>query len=116
MVICYIKGSIAHIGLAICRVYVSFYSLMVFFVMAVKKVGLSLKRHDKDTGSPEAQIENLTAQISVLQEHVAQNKKDFDAKRSLLQKVARRRRFLKYLKSMNLEAYTEVSKKTGLKV
>ena len=30
--------------------------------MAVKKVGLSLKRHDKDTGSPEAQIENLTAQ------------------------------------------------------
>ena len=84
--------------------------------MAEKKVALLLKRHDKDTGSPEAQIENLTAQITLLQEHVAKNKKDFDAKRALLQKVARRRRFLKYLKSTNLESYTEISKKTGLKV
>ncbi len=84
--------------------------------MAEKKVSLSLQRHDKDTGSPEAQIANLTEQITMLQEHVAKNKKDFDAKRSLLQKVARRRRFLKYLKSTNLESYTEISKKTGLKV
>ncbi|GHW02880.1 30S ribosomal protein S15 [candidate division SR1 bacterium] len=84
--------------------------------MAEKKVSVSFKRHDADTGSPEAQIENLTAQITLLQGHVATNKKDFDAKRSLLRKVARRRTFMKYLKSKDIEAYTEISKKTGLKV
>ena len=45
--------------------------------MAEKKIA-GLQRHDRDTGSPEAQIQILTAQITALQEHVAQNKKDFD--------------------------------------
>jgi small subunit ribosomal protein S15 len=84
--------------------------------MAEKKASTSFKRHEKDTGSPEAQIERLTAQITMLQGHVTKNKKDFDAKRSLLQKVAKRRRFLKYLKENNLESYADISKKTGLKV
>ena len=70
----------------------------------------------KDTGSPEAQIERLTQDIQSLQEHVANNKKDYDAKRSLLQKVAKRRRFLRYLKENHLDRYAEISKKTGLKV
>lgn len=70
----------------------------------------------KDTWSPEAQIDRLTQDIQVLQDHVAKNKKDFDAKRALLQKVARRRRFLRYLKENHLDRYAEVSKKTGLKV
>ena len=70
----------------------------------------------KDTGSPEAQIERLTQDIQLLQEHVAKNKKDYDAKRALLQKVAKRRRFLRYLKDNHLNRYAEISKKTGLKV
>ena len=70
----------------------------------------------KDTGSPEAQIERLSKDIQTLQDHVAKNKKDFDAKRALLQKVARRRRFLRYLKENHLDRYAEISKKTGLKV
>ena len=84
--------------------------------MATKKEKDLFQRHDKDTGSPEAQIGRLTQEIEMLQGHLAKNKKDFDAKRSLLQKVARRRRFLKYLKETNLESYAEISKKTGLKV
>ena len=84
--------------------------------MAEKKTAVSFKRHDNDTGSPEAQIERLGVEIAMLQGHLAQNKKDFDAKRALLQKVARRRRFLKFLKATNLESYAEISKKTGLKV
>jgi small subunit ribosomal protein S15 len=84
--------------------------------MAEKKANVSFKRHEKDTGSPEAQIERLTAEITYLQQHVATNKKDFDAKRALLQKVARRRRFLKYLKQTQLDTYADISKKTGLKV
>ena len=58
----------------------------------------------------------LTEEIQSLQEHVAKNKKDYDAKRALLQKVAKRRRFLRYLKNNHLERYVEISKKTGLKV
>jgi len=70
----------------------------------------------KDTWSPEAQIERLTEEITALQDHVAKNKKDYDAKRALLQKVAKRRRFLRYLKENHLDRYAEISKKTGLKV
>ena len=70
----------------------------------------------KDTWSPEAQIERLTQDIQLLQGHVSNNKKDYDAKRALLQKVAKRRRFLRYLKENHLDRYAEISKKTGLKV
>jgi len=70
----------------------------------------------KDTWSPEAQIGRLTEEITSLQDHVASNKKDYDAKRALLQKVAKRRRFLRYLKENHLDRYAEISKKTGLKV
>jgi small subunit ribosomal protein S15 len=58
----------------------------------------------------------LTQDIQLLQDHVAKNKKDYDAKRALLQKVAKRRRFLRYLKDNHLDRYVEISKKTGLKV
>ncbi len=74
------------------------------------------KRHDADTGSPEFQVGTLSSEIKELQEHLAQHSKDVDAKRSLLKKVARRRRFLKYLKGRDLEKYQTVSKKLGLKV
>lgn len=70
----------------------------------------------KDTWSPEAQIERLTQEILSLQGHVANNQKDYDAKRALLQKVAKRRRFLRYLKDNHLDRYAEVNKKTGLKI
>ena len=90
-----------------------FYFLFIFIMAAEKKVKATA---GKDTWSPEAQIERLTQDIQSLQEHVANNKKDYDAKRSLLQKVAKRRRFLRYLKENHLDRYAEVSKKTGLKV
>jgi small subunit ribosomal protein S15 len=53
----------------------------------------------------------LTDEISVLQEHLQINPKDFDAKRSLLKKVAKRRRLLKYIKNQDLESYSNVSKR-----
>jgi small subunit ribosomal protein S15 len=77
---------------------------------------VSFKRHDEDTWSPEFQIGLLTWEISQLQWHLASHIHDFDAKRSLLKKVARRRRFLKYLKTTNIEIYTKVSKELWLKV
>ncbi len=73
------------------------------------------KRHDSDTGSPEYQIFLMTEKITMLQAHLKVNHKDYDAKRSLLRLVARRRQLLKYLKNNNLERYQVVAKKMGLK-
>lgn len=73
------------------------------------------KRHEKDNGSPEVQIAILTEEITMLQGHLKAHSKDVDAKRSLLKKVARRRKFMKYLKENNLERYNLVAKKLGLK-
>jgi small subunit ribosomal protein S15 len=76
----------------------------------------SFKLHDHDTGSVEVQIGILTDEITELQGHLAAHKKDFDAKRSLLKKVARRRAFLKYLKSKKLATYNKISKSVNVKV
>ncbi len=76
----------------------------------------SFKLHDKDTGSVEMQIGILTDDITELQAHLVSHKKDYDAKRSLLKKVARRRAFLKYLKSKKLSTYNKISKSVNVKV
>jgi small subunit ribosomal protein S15 len=83
--------------------------------MVVKKEKVDFKRHDKDTGSPEFQIVLLSSEIEVLQAHLAAHKKDFDAKRSILKKVAKRRSLLRYLKNTKLDTYMTVSKKFGIK-
>ncbi len=77
---------------------------------------VSFKRHDKDTGSIEVQIGLLTDEIAMLQWHLAANKYDSDAKRSLLKKVARRRALLKYLKTKKLSTYNALSKQVNVKV
>jgi small subunit ribosomal protein S15 len=83
--------------------------------MVVKKEKVDFRRHEKDTGSPEFQIVLVSTEIEVLQSHLAAHKKDFDAKRSILKKVAKRRSLLRYLKSTNLDTYMAVSKKFGIK-
>lgn len=75
----------------------------------------AFKKHEKDNGSPQFQIATLTEEIAMLQDHLKQHDKDVDAKRSLLKKVARRRKFVKYLKENDLDGYNLVAKKLGLK-
>lgn len=79
------------------------------------KVAEPFKRHKDDNGSPEVQIAILTHEVGMLQDHLKQHDKDVDAKRSLLKKVARRRKFVKYLKETDLERYNLVAKKLWLK-
>ena len=71
--------------------------------------------HDKDTGSPEAQIGLLTAEIERLLSHLKKHKKDMHSKRGLLRMVARRRKLLSYLKEEDVKRYSAISKKLGLK-
>lgn len=74
------------------------------------------QRHEKDNGSPEVQVAILTFEITELQWHIEAHQNDIDPKRSLLKKVARRRKYLKYLKENELERYNFVAKKLKLKV
>lgn len=74
-----------------------------------------VKRHDADTGSPEAQVGLLTKQINELASHLKKNPKDFHSRRGLLQMVADRRRHLKYLERKDDKAYSALIKKLGLK-
>ena len=74
-----------------------------------------VKRHDADTGSPEAQVALLTRQIDELAKHLKKHQKDFHSRRGLLQMVADRRKHLKYLSRKDENGYETLTKKLGLK-
>jgi len=73
------------------------------------------KTGDNDTGSPEVQVALLTANINKLQEHFAGNKQDHHSRRGLIRMVNQRRKLLDYLKTKNLERYTNLIQKLGLR-
>lgn len=73
------------------------------------------RRHDTDTGSPEAQVALLTRQIDELSKHLKKHAKDFHSRRGLLQMVADRRTHLKYLERKNEKAYKSLVKKLGIR-
>ena len=60
--------------------------------------------HDTDTGSPEAQVALLTKRISDLTEHLKVHKHDHHSRRGLLLLVGRRRRLLKYVAQVDVDA------------
>ena len=71
--------------------------------------------HQVDTGSPEIQIALLCEEIRRLLLHFKKHPKDFHSKRGLLKMVAKRRRFLSYLKEEDEKRYNSLIKKIGLK-
>ena len=82
---------------------------------AKAKIVAEFGRDAKDTGSSEVQIALLTAQINHLQEHFSVHKKDHHGRRGLLGMVSRRRKLLDYLKRTNLESYTNLISRLGLR-
>ena len=71
--------------------------------------------HDKDTGSPEAQIALFTEEISNLAKHLKKHKKDNSSRVGLLKMVAKRKRLLSYLRRISDKRYESIAKKMGLK-
>lgn len=71
--------------------------------------------HEKDTGSADVQIAVLTEEIGRLTKHLKAHVKDNHSRRGLLAMVARRKKFLDYLKESNVRKYNGVVKKLGLK-
>ena len=70
--------------------------------------------NDKDTGSADIQVAQLTSRINHLTEHLSAHKKDFSTRKGLLKLVARRRKLLDYLKRKNVDRYQNILK--GLKL
>ena len=79
------------------------------------KVVEEFKVHEKDTGSTEVQVALLTKKIDQLTDHLKTHKKDVHSRRWLLGMVAKRKKFLDYLKETNLRKYNSLIKKLGLK-
>ena len=71
--------------------------------------------NEKNTGSIEDQIAQMTERINHISNHLKQNKKDFSTHRGLMQLVGRRRRLLQYMSRTNLTGYRQLIEKLGLR-
>ena len=74
-----------------------------------------LSIHDKDTGSSEVQVAQLTDKIESLSKHIKQFKKDKHSSVGLLRAVNKRKKLLDYLKKNKMESYKEVISKLNLR-
>lgn len=68
-----------------------------------------------DTGSPEVQVAILTERINALSEHMKTHQKDFHSRRGLLAMVAKRRKLLDYVRSIEEERYQKLIKALGIR-
>ena len=71
--------------------------------------------HDKDTGSSEVQVAQLTEKIENLSKHIRQFKKDKHSSVGLLRAVNKRKKLLDYLKKNKIESYKDVISKLKLR-
>lgn len=91
-----------------------------FMVSKEKKAQLvaQFQKKDKDTGSPQVQIAILTEDINNLTVHLTKpkndssnlklHKNDIVTRRSLLKKVAKRKRLLAYLMKKDFDSYKQL--------
>ena len=81
----------------------------------MSKKNKDLAIHEKDTGSSELQIAQLTDKIENLSSHIKKSKKDKHSSVGLLKAVNRRKKLLDYLKKNKLESYQNVISKLNLR-
>ena len=79
------------------------------------KVVTDLQQDKSDTGSSAVQVGIFTERIKELTEHLKVNKKDFAARRGLLQLVGKRKRLLQYIAAKDGQAYLALIKKLGIR-
>ena len=79
------------------------------------KKSIELAMHDKDTGSSEIQVAQLTDKIENLSNHIKKFKKDKHSSVGLLKAVNRRKKLLDYLKKNKLESYQNVISKLNIR-
>ena len=81
----------------------------------MNKMSEELAIHDKDTGSSEFQIAELTSKIENLSIHIKKFKKDKHSSVGLLKAVNKRKKLLDYLKKNNKNSYENVIKKLNVR-
>lgn len=74
------------------------------------------RTHDSDTGSSFVQVALLSTRITGLSKHLLQHPKDNSCKRTLLQLVAIRLRFLRYIKKNFPTRYDGIVKQLNIRV
>ena len=74
-----------------------------------------LALHEKDTGSSEVQVVQLTNKIEILSKHIKKSKKDKHSSVGLLKAVNRRKKLLNYLKKNKIDSYKNVIEKLNLR-
>jgi small subunit ribosomal protein S15 len=90
---------------------------MTMSITAEKKAEL-IKEHgraDGDTGSPEVQVAILTSRIQTLTDHFKSHAKDNHSRRGLLMMVNKRRSLLDFLKREDVQRYSDLIAKLGLR-
>mgnify|MGYP000875641363 CR=1 FL=1 len=73
------------------------------------------QQHATDTGSPDVQVALLTDRINQLTDHLKDHPKDHHSRRGLIRMVNQRRKLLDYLKGKNVERYTALIGRLGLR-
>ena len=73
------------------------------------------KVHSTDTGSVEVQVAIISDRISYLTDHLRFHKKDNHSRMGLLKLVGQRRSLLNYLTREDVERYTSLITRLGLR-
>ena len=79
------------------------------------KKSKELAIHEKDTGSSELQVAQLTDKIENLSKHIKQFKKDKHSSVGLVKAVNKRKKLLDYLKKNKIDSYKNVISKLNLR-
>tara|TARA_Y100000589_G_scaffold26733_1_gene22178 strand:- start:1738 stop:2007 length:270 start_codon:yes stop_codon:yes gene_type:complete len=80
-----------------------------------QKVINSHQIHPTDTGSVEIQVAMLSERISKLSDHLQKNIHDYASRQGLLKMIGKRKRMLSYIKSKDLQKYSDLVKKIGIR-
>ena len=81
----------------------------------MKNKNTDLSIHEKDTGSSELQVAQLTTKIENLSDHIKKNKKDKHSSVGLLKAVNKRKKLLDYLKKNKTDSYKKVISNLNLR-
>ncbi len=83
--------------------------------MNKKEVKEVFKKHDKDTGSAEFQISQLTDRINTLTDHLRSNPGDNSSKHGMLKLVGKRSRLLNFLQKDNKDLHDNILTSLGIR-
>tara|TARA_Y100000589_G_scaffold2281_1_gene2143 strand:- start:652 stop:921 length:270 start_codon:yes stop_codon:yes gene_type:complete len=71
--------------------------------------------HPTDTGSVEIQVAMLSERISKLSDHLQKNNQDYASRQGLLKMIGKRKRMLSYIKNKDVQKYSTLIKKIGIR-